>query len=79
MGTAVSEYVAICQHANVRDRRAGDFHFLYVEVVMSQDSHEHPEQYVPRPYRGYDPDEHGWEQDARDEEKRREDEDERAD
>lgn len=39
---------------------------------MSQDSHEHPEQYVPRPYRGYDPDEHGWEQDARDEEKQAE-------
>jgi len=46
---------------------------------MSQASHEHPEQYVPRPCSGYDPDEDGWKQDARDEEKRREDEDERAD
>lgn len=44
---------------------------------MSQRSHEHPEEYVPQPYRGYDPDEDGWKQDARDEERKREDEDER--
>ena len=35
---------------------------------MSQHSHEHPEEYTHRPYRGYDPDEYGWKQDSRAEE-----------